>query len=266
MEKRHARDLETEVRIKTFWRWVFISHAIVAERNQNIDYFAETRNLAAKRGTKHSTKQTQTTNTFKIGSEHSNATSLRLGSQSCDWSNWLKRVSAYQTSIPNREIFTHSYFWTILSNCLSLSLLFSPHTQQRLAVTCYHGQITNLWKLPVVCSNSHGCHVAASIPVVTLHFNLPHIPPVCQTLRGRKRNSRMMKTRVQHTHEFHGVYFLSKSTITKFKINKTQQFKGILRMCIKCGRFLRGIKQTGSVWGWVLRKILGPRAQQVVTE
>ena len=140
-----------------------------------------------KRGTKHSTRQTQTTNTFKIGSEHSNATSPRPGSRPCDWSNWLKRVSAYQTSIHNRKIFTHSYFWTILSNCLSLSLLSSPHTRQRLAVTCYHGQITILWKLPVVCSNSHGCHVATSIPVVTLHFNLLHIPPFYERLRGRRR-------------------------------------------------------------------------------
>jgi hypothetical protein len=33
---------------------------------------------------------------------------------------------------------------------------------------------------------------------------------------------------------------------------------------MKFGSFLKGIKQTGSVWGWVLRKILGPRTQQVI--
>lgn len=148
VKKKDTHDLETETRIKMFLRMIFISHVIAAEWNQKInDYFAGTRNLETKRRTEHETfnKTNTNHNTFKIGSAHSNATSPRSGSQPCDWSNWLKRVSAYWTSIPNREIFTHSYFWTILSNCLSLSLLFSPHTRQRLAVTCYHGQITNLW-------------------------------------------------------------------------------------------------------------------------
>jgi len=35
---------------------------------------------------------------------------------------------------------------------------------------------------------------------------------------------------------------------------------------MKFGRFRKEIKQTGSVWGWVLRKILGPRTQQVIAE
>jgi len=33
---------------------------------------------------------------------------------------------------------------------------------------------------------------------------------------------------------------------------------------MKFGSFLKGIKQTASVRGWVLRKILGPRTQQVI--
>ena len=159
--------------------------------------------------------------TFKICSEHSNATSPRPGYQPLDWSKSLIRVPALPNIHPlPRDLY--SCFWTILSNCLSLkSITLRTLGKGSLSVTRYHGQVTNLWQLAVACSPSDGCHVAASIPVVTLHFHLPHIPPSYEKLRGRKRNSRMMKTRAQYTHEFHGVSCRSKSTTVKIKIHKT---------------------------------------------
>ena len=157
----HTHDLETELTTQMFLRRtgrIFIFHVIIAERHQKTnEYFAGTCNDAATRRTKHGTLEKNTQITTLSKSDRKTGTRCRA----CAVLNHTTDTTCacFQTCI-----YTHSYFWTALSNCLSLSLLFPLHTlakdlsrlsrtnnQLLAAISCFQ----SLGWLPRGRSNSH---------------------------------------------------------------------------------------------------------------